>query len=468
VAPDRSERVALFRYAVIAECVNPRLSAAERGWLVRELARQTHETPEGQTLTISRGTLDRWIRAYRERGLDGLRPSRRSDWGEVRRNPELLAEAARLRIELPGRSAEQISDIIFRARGVRVSPRTIRSHLARKGLDRAALAAEPRVYGRYEAERPNERWIGDVLVGPYVPHPRVAGSRQAKLFLIVDDHSRLLVHGQWGTEENTRAGQECLRRAVLRRGVPESFYVDRGAPFVHAALGRMCAVLGVRLLHSLPYSPQGRGKQERLNRLIRERFLLEATHVGIESIAELNERFMAFAEEVVNTRVHAETKARPIDRFLSGGPPPPVDPMLLTEAFRWSVMRTVTKTAAVSFLGNRYQVDPALCGRKVELRYDPEDLSRLDVYVEGEPHGHALPYRITRHVHTSVPQAERPEPEATGIDYLGLVLSDHDESTVGRIAFRDVPLFDPDIDQRLSHADDGEGDDGDAMAEMSR
>jgi len=67
-----------------------------------------------------------------------------------------------------------------------------------------------------------------------------------------------------------------------------------------------------------------------------------------------------------------------------------------------------------------------------------------------------------------VPQAERPEPEATGIDYLGLVLSDHDESTVGRIAFRDVPLFDPDIDQRLSHADDGEGDDGDAMAEMSR
>ena len=31
-----------------------------------------------------------------------------------------------------------------------------------------------------------------------------------------------------------------------------------------------------------------------------------------------------------------------------------------------------------------------------------------------------------------------------------------------------VPLFDPDIDQRLSHADDGEGDDGDAMAEMSR
>ena len=456
VAADRWERVALFRYAVIAEVLNPKLTPAERGWLVRELARQPHETPDGQTVTVSRGTIDRWVRAYRERGLDGLRPARRSDWGAVRRNPALLEEAAALRTELPGRSAEQISDILFRTRGVRVSPRTIRAHLRRRGLDRAALTSQPRVYGRYEAERPNERWIGDVLVGPWVPHPRAAGSRRAKLFLIVDDHSRLLVHGQWGTEENTRAGQECLRRAVLRRGVPESFYVDRGAPFVHAALARMCAVLGVRLLHSLPYSPEGRGNQERLNRLIRERFLLEATHVGIESIAELNERFMAFAEEVINTRVHAETHQRPIDRFLSGGPPAPVDPARLADAFRWSIHRTVTKTAAVSVFGNRYQVDPALVGRKVELRYDPEDLSRLDVYLDGEPRGQATPYRVTRHVHTAVPQAQRPAPQPTGIDYLGVVAASHDDATVGRIAFRDVPLFNLDDDE------DSDGTDGTA------
>jgi putative transposase len=78
---------------------------------------------------------------------------------------------------------------------VRVSERTIRAQLARRGLSRAALGPPPRTFGRYQAERPNERWLGDVLVGPFVPHPRVAGSRRAKLFVLVDDYSRLLVHG---------------------------------------------------------------------------------------------------------------------------------------------------------------------------------------------------------------------------------------------------------------------------------
>src|SRR6266536_6605856 len=94
-----------------------------------------------------------------------------------------------------------------------------------------AIAAEPaRAFGRYEAERPNQRWIGDVLVGPFVPHPRVAGSKRARLFLLVDDHSRLLVHGRWMAWENTRAGQDVLRAAIVRRGLPETLYVDNGAP----------------------------------------------------------------------------------------------------------------------------------------------------------------------------------------------------------------------------------------------
>jgi hypothetical protein len=32
--------------------------------------------------------------------------------------------------------------------------------LHRRGLHRAALARQPRAFGRFEAERPNERWMG--------------------------------------------------------------------------------------------------------------------------------------------------------------------------------------------------------------------------------------------------------------------------------------------------------------------
>jgi Integrase core domain len=228
---------------------------------------------------------------------------------------------------------------------------------ARWGLSRAALAAQPaRVSGRYEAERPNQRWIGDVLTGPFVPHPRVAGSQRAKLFML-DDHSRLLVHGRWVVEENTRAGHDVLRAAIVRRGLPEALYVDNGAPYAMRRCSAAARCWAFAWSTASPTGP-GQGKQERLNRVIRERFLLEAEHTGIDSLDQLNDRFHAWAEQVCNTRVHTETGQTPIQRWQAGGPPRAADPVLMREAFGWSVIRVVTKTATVSLAGNRYQVDP--------------------------------------------------------------------------------------------------------------
>ena len=162
--------------------------------------------------------------------------------------------------------------------------------------------------------------MGDVLVGPFVPFPRVAGSKRAYLFLLVDDFSRMLIHARWVTDQNTRAGQDVLRAAIQRRGLPDQLHVDNGAPFSNAALERSCAVLGIRLIHSRPYRPQGRGKQERLGRYIRERFLFEAEAQGIANFQQLNDRFTAWSEQVCNTRVHAETGQTPMQRFTSHGP----------------------------------------------------------------------------------------------------------------------------------------------------
>jgi putative transposase len=142
-----------------------------------------------------------------------------------------------------------------------------------------------------------------------------------------------------------------------------------------------------------------------------------------------------------HVRIHTETGQRPLDRFLAGGPPRMPDPAVLAEAFRWSVTRAVTKTATVSLQGNRYQVDPSLIGYRVELRYDPEDLTRLDVYLEGDHVGVATPLVIGRHVHPAVPQAQPPQAPPTGVDYLGLVLAQQEETLGGSISYRDVPLF---------------------------
>ena len=187
-------------------------------------------------------------------------------------------------------------------------------------------------------------------------------------------------------------------------------------------------MLGIRLVHSEPYSPEGRGKQERLNRFIREAFLAEATHQGIESLADLDDLFDAWAEQVANRRIHAETDETPIERFERRGPHRAADPERLAEAFRWSVVRKVTRTATVSLEGNAYAVDPALVGRRVELRYDPEDLTRHRRVLRGQ----ARPGWPRRSSSAATPTGPSPRPpvptpKPTGVDYLGMVAAAHEE-----------------------------------------
>jgi len=82
---------------MIAETANSRLAARERGALVRQIAARPHAHSDGSQRTYSRVTIDRWLRAWRARGLDALKPVGRSDTGIVRAHPELFAEAAALR-----------------------------------------------------------------------------------------------------------------------------------------------------------------------------------------------------------------------------------------------------------------------------------------------------------------------------------------------------------------------------------
>jgi hypothetical protein len=64
---------------------------------------------------------------------------------------------------------------------------------------------------------------------------------------------------------------------------------------------------------------------------------------------------------------------------------------------------------------------------------------------------------IGHHTHPAVPQAARPAPEPTGIDYLGLVQAAHKDATIGHIAYRDLPLPGLQAPQPIDHHDPGAG-----------
>jgi hypothetical protein len=92
----------------------------------------------------------------------------------------------------------------------------------------------------------------------------------------------------------------------------------------------------------------------------------------------------------------------------------------------WSETRLVAKTATVSLFGNTYEVDAALVGRRVELVFDPFDLTDLQVRYQGRPMGVALGHQIGRHVHPGAKPEPSPDPAPpTGIDYLALVRDRH-------------------------------------------
>ncbi|WP_328806686.1 DDE-type integrase/transposase/recombinase [Streptacidiphilus fuscans] len=302
--------------------------------------------------------------------------------------------------------------------------RPVQHRAAHRPGDRQRLAARrlpdgqpPEAFGRFEASRPNELWVGDALHGP-----KIAGHK-AYLFAFVDDNSRAVVGHRWGGAEDSVRLAAALRPALASRGVPEGVYVDNGSPFVDSALLRACARLGIKLIHSTPGRPQGRGKIERFFRTVREQFLVEVDADKVADLATLNRLFTAWVEQVYHRRVHSETGQPPLERWLAGAPFPMPTPDQLREAFRWSELRRVTKTATVSLQNNTYNVDPSLVGRQVELIFDPFDLTDIEVRFQQRSFGIAVPHQITRHAHQKAkPETPAAEPApASGIDYLRLI-----------------------------------------------
>lgn len=424
---DRATDVALFRYGLIREAADPSLTKAQRGALVRDLAARTHVGVDGEPVEVSRGSLDRWIRSWRAGGFDALRPSEHQV--EPRTPAGVLALAADLRREDPARTAAHIARMVEISHGWCCSERTLQRHFAAEGLTRAALSGTNVAFGRFEAAAPNELWVGDALHGPMIER------RKAILFCYLDDHSRLATGYRFVHFEDTLRAEAALRSGLASRGVPATLYLDNGSPFVARPLLRALAVLGVRLVHSRPGRPQGRGKIERFFRTVRDQFLVEVAHSSIGTLSELNDRFCAWVESVYHHGVHSETGETPLARFMSAGPVVLPDPALLREAFLWSETRLVTKTATVSLHANVYEVEPILVGRKVELVFDPFDLTRIEVRHGGNPMGLAVPRVIGRHSHPKAIAARTEPTPSSGIDYLELVQRHHDATTEDRIDF---------------------------------
>ena len=425
------QAVGLFRYSLIRPLAEPGLGAAERGALVRAAVSVDHVGPDGARVEVSTTSMRRWLRAWRAGGFAGLVPAVRAQ--PTRTPAEILDRAVVLKREAPGRTAAQVARALAEAGEGVVSARTLQRHFARAGLNRSPDGSPPRAFGRFEAAEFGDLWTGDGLHGP-----AVAG-RKTVLCAFIDDWSRAVPGWRWGHSEDTVRLEAALRRGLESRGVPRKCFVDNGSAFISAPFNRTLAVLGIAIAHSKPGQPASRGKVERFFATVRTQFLVElAARGGAASLAELNELFGAWLEGVYHRARHSETGESPLERLMRAKALRRPSPAELHEAFLWSATRTADKTAAVSLFGNHYEIDAALAQVKVELVFDPFDLTDIEVRYQGRPMGAAVPRRIRHHTHPQARPDTPPPPKPSGIDYLGLVAQRVAAESARRIAYAEM------------------------------
>lgn len=432
------EQVAAFRYGLIAPIVS-RQTPMIPGELKRQLvqiASLSHAIPGSHKTQVSIRTLERFMANYRREGWEGLKPKKRPQKNAIALPAPVLQKAIELRRERPERSVEQIIYLLEHsgiAHEGTLAPSTLSRHLRKAGVSRQELLQAVESSGghrRFEVEDVHLMWQADFQHTLYLPDPRDSKKRKkAMLFAIIDDYSRAIVHGEFYWDEKLPRLEDALKKAILRHGVPAQFYCDNGSVFSSHHLVRICAKLNIKLSHSRPYRPQGRGKIERFFRFIDTSFRPEA-HVQIENgsistLKQLNEAFTSWVEGYYHLRKHGSTGQSPKDRAATLKRTMRRVPMIeLTEIFLWEEARKVDKAGCVSVFGNSFEVQSHLAGQTITLRFDPYDLSVMQVWHEGNRLPDARLLDLKRSIHERVKSKTKVEKQEvvspTGLNFFKL------------------------------------------------
>lgn len=398
---ESKKRVGIFRFGVISDFVNgSRLTRREKKELLREKCSRKWEIPFSCRTRISRGTIRRWIRMY-DGTLESLYPQDRCDQGQSRAMDEdTCLSLKRLKEELPDATAFNLISEMEKRKlttpGIYLNPSTVYRFLHHQGLmDNNAVM--PRDRRRFEAPLPNEIWQSDVMHGPKV----LVDDRMRKTYLIafMDDHSRLVPHGEFYMSEQLVSFLNAFEQALSKRGLPRKLYVDNGPAFRSKHLEEITASLGIALIHAEPYMPQGKGKIERFFKTVRGGFLTGFTG---NTLAEINEAYDLWLNDIYHQRKHSSTGMTPFARFTDSMECLRNAPSDLKDHFRKVTRRRVAKDRTITLNGRLYEGPIALISKQVELLYHEESPEQVEVRYQGKTYGMAalvnlyVNYRVKR------------------------------------------------------------------------
>jgi transposase InsO family protein len=220
---------------------------------------------------------------------------------------------------------------------------------------------------RFEMPAPNLLWQMD-----FKGWVRLGNEAQCHPLTVIDDHSRYDLCLQACADQRGDTVRDRLELTFRRYGLPEAFFVDNGTPWGDPSGERWTRFsvwllkLGIHVIHSRPYHPQSRGKNERFHRTLKaEVFALRR----FRDLAETQRAFDAWREVYNFERPHeALGQQVPASRYRPSPRPMP-ERLPAPEYDSHEIVRTVSATKAyVSFKGRLWKVPQAFCGERLAIR----------------------------------------------------------------------------------------------------
>ena len=390
------KEMAMFRYSVI----NPLLHGDDGRSLKKrmyELASRIWTLPDGGLKQFSWGTIEDWLYTYRNYGLEGLTNQQRKDNGSFRAlNDDLCSYIDKYIKDYPQLKTSAILDIMTKDKSVNKNLpssstiyryiRTIRPHKDIPSKERRS----------FEAPYSGNLWQTDIMYGPYLPQLNDRSrwiKKQTFLVAVIDDHSRLLCHGEFYFKQDILSYLACLKTALSKRGIPEKLYCDNGMVFLSEHVKKIMAELGSVVIHTGIRDCAAKGKIERFFRTVRDSFLNPLLTLNPpKNLEELNRKFWKWSEESYNLKKHSVINTTPVERWMNTSHKVRLLNIgMENEIFQFETTRKVKKDGTFSLNSNIYETSWVLAGRKVTLRYDPFFPERPYVSYEGQKYGRATP-----------------------------------------------------------------------------
>lgn len=426
--PETPEDIALWRYAILGPLVSARLHHGDRQTHFTAAAKLEYEKPDGERVYVAARTIEDWYYAYLKDGWLGLMPAVRDDRNKSRAiRPEIAERLLAAKRQKPRRSIARLIKAFVRLKWV-LEGELKRSTVHRLLQANALSLRPPREHGHerrsFLPEHACDLWVGDVMHGPPV---RRADGEQGKSYLItiLDAATRYVTRSRFCADEGMLSHENVLLAAIEHHGLPRAYYVDRGAAYVADSLTKICADLGVQLIHTKARDPEAKGCIERWHRTVRDELIDELPR-DLHTLDGLNAALWAWLSIEYHARTHSTTGRAPGLHFeseLAHLRPVPGD-INLRDVFLHREDRLVHKDGCVRFHGAFYEVPGDLVGERVELRYDPRRPDDLPlVFHRGAYRDVAVPLDRLANAsgHRRALPAAEPVPEDMDIDAIGLI-----------------------------------------------